>query len=162
MQVKGDNSHVYREPRVQKTACAENRVCREPCIQKTACAENRVCREPRVQKTACAENRMCTEPCVQRTACAENHVCRRQMGAEPGERFRCPQVPAGPMSCDTDTFPPRMTGRYGRVWITGQERHRRGSRSRGKLSLRPVHVEAWQKPTQYCKAIIPPLKINPL
>ena len=57
LQVKGDNSHVYRELRVQKTACAENRMCREPRVQKTAYAENRVCTEPRVQRTACAEGK---------------------------------------------------------------------------------------------------------
>ena len=26
--------------------------------------------------------------------------------------------------------------------------------------LRLIHVDVWQKPTQYCKAIILPLKIN--
>jgi len=26
--------------------------------------------------------------------------------------------------------------------------------------LRPIHVDAWQKPTQYCKAIILQLKIK--
>ena len=71
----------------------------------------------------CTENRMYRKPHVQRTACAE-----RQWVQSQGNWLRCPRVPAGPMSCDTDTFPPRMTGRYGRVWITGQERHRRGRR----------------------------------
>ena len=74
----------------------------QPCVQRTVCTENRMCREPRVQKGKWVQSQ--------------------------GNWLRCPRVPAGPMSCDTDTFPPRMTGRYGRVWITGQERHRRGRR----------------------------------
>ena len=28
--------------------------------------------------------------------------------------------------------------------------------------LWPIHVDVWQKPEQYCKAIIPQLKINKL
>ena len=39
----------------------------------------------------------------------------------------------------------------------------RSSRERGhKCNLRLIHVDVWQKPTQYCKAIILQLKINKL
>ena len=38
-------------------------------------------------------------------------------------------------------------------------RWKRGSRGRGQVYLWLIHVDLWQKPTQYCKAIILQLKI---
>ena len=43
----------------------------------------------------------------------------------------------------------------------GLQRCKRGSRWRGHyVYLWLIHVAIWQKPTQYCKAIILQLKIN--
>ena len=35
-----------------------------------------------------------------------------------------------------------------------------GLRGRGHIYLWPIHINVWQKPIQYCKAIILLLKIN--
>jgi hypothetical protein len=35
-----------------------------------------------------------------------------------------------------------------------------GSKGRGHEYMWLIHVDVWQKPTLYCKAIIPQLKIN--
>ena len=106
----------------------------------------------------CTENRMYRKPHVQRTACAE-----RQMGAEPGEL-----APVPPGACRSHVMWHRhiSTKNDWQIRQSVDYRPRKAQTGKagqeGSLSLWPVHVEAWQKPTQYCKAIIPQLKINPL
>ena len=51
---------------------------------------------------------------------------------------------------------PAMRGERSRV----TERSRRNGKVVQGGYLWLIHVDVWQKPTQYCKAIIPQLKIN--
>ena len=44
----------------------------------------------------------------------------------------------------------------------GWEARRRFNRKGTCVHLWMIHVDEWQKPTQYCKAIIPQIKINEL
>ena len=46
--------------------------------------------------------------------------------------------------------------RGGKEWEVGENFKREGT----YVYLQLIHVDVWQKPTQYCKAIILQLKIN--
>ena len=68
--------------------------------------------------------------------------------------------PFAPQSCSSSFLKCRRGGRrYGSSFATMRERSRDSQHPQLKIS-EPIHLDVQQKPTQYCKSIIPQLKIN--